>query len=304
MVKEWTYRNGADLATGKDSFYYQCQGTDIVEVTGERSYSRDGSDIVEEGGLDPDAQAIVTAVEAADGQALETVVKDALNNFVTGAKTAGIWSSLSSGVWRFLAGPRTLAGALKCGSGSDPTNIGFVSGDYSRTLGLFSNKSSYLQTDFVPLDNNTCIAGWISEIGTTADDRGALIGNWNGIRGYLIFCDNESIASPIIRANYYAQNSAFHEIPTSIKLGLHGVNRRTSASFEWSKPEATMTYGTVTQSSLATTSEPVSFFGSASVTGLGPRSPFMCACPSLTAGGLADLNSLVETYLNAISGVT
>jgi hypothetical protein len=42
---------------------------------------------------DADAAVYIAAVEAADGQALETAVKDAINAFVVGCKTDGTWNA-------------------------------------------------------------------------------------------------------------------------------------------------------------------------------------------------------------------
>lgn len=45
---------------------------------------------------DVDAQAYITAVDAADGQALETGVRDAINAFVVGCKADGIWAAIKA----------------------------------------------------------------------------------------------------------------------------------------------------------------------------------------------------------------
>jgi hypothetical protein len=101
------------------------------------------------GSIDSDAQSIISAVEAADGQSLETSVKNAINTFVVGAKDGGIWDDLDAGVWRLMAGPRTLAGALANGRGANPTNNGFVSGDYVRAAGIKGDGSSkYLDANY------------------------------------------------------------------------------------------------------------------------------------------------------------
>lgn len=84
--------------------------------------------------LDPDAQAYITAVETADGQALEPVMITAINNFVVGCKADGIWNAIKAS--SILAGARTLAGALVPLVGTAPTNFNFVSGDYDRKTGL------------------------------------------------------------------------------------------------------------------------------------------------------------------------
>lgn len=110
--------------------------------------------------LDLSASPIITAVEAADGQALEVWVKRAINNFVVGAKdtsTLEIWSYLSAGAFRFLAGPRTLSGVLACGVGVSPTNVGLVDADYDRLLGVKGGVSTkYLNTNY---PSNSTVAG-------------------------------------------------------------------------------------------------------------------------------------------------
>ena len=87
--------------------------------------------------MDPDAAAYITAVETADGQALEERVKIAIDNFVLGCKTDGIWNAIKASC--ILAGARTLAGALIPLAGTAPTNNNFVSGDYNRKTGLKGN---------------------------------------------------------------------------------------------------------------------------------------------------------------------
>jgi hypothetical protein len=88
-------------------------------------------------GLDADALAYITAVEAADGQSLESSVKIALNSFVKGCKSDGIWGAIKASC--IMAGARTLSGALVPLKGASPTNFNFVSGDYNRKTGLKGN---------------------------------------------------------------------------------------------------------------------------------------------------------------------
>jgi hypothetical protein len=84
--------------------------------------------------MDTDAAAYITAVETADGQALEEKTKIAIDNFVLGCKADGIWSAIKASC--ILAGARTLAGALVPLVGTAPTNSNFVSGDYTRKTGI------------------------------------------------------------------------------------------------------------------------------------------------------------------------
>jgi hypothetical protein len=91
-------------------------------------------------GYDTDAQAYITAVETADGEPLETAVRNAINAFVVGCKEDGIWTSIKACC--ILAGARTLAGALVPLVGTAPTNNNFVSEDYNRKTGLLGDGST------------------------------------------------------------------------------------------------------------------------------------------------------------------
>ena len=89
---------------------------------------------------DANAIAYIAAVEAADGQELESGVRQAIDQFVIGCKADGIWSAIKASC--LLAGARTLTGALVPLVGTAPTNINFVSGDYNRKTGLVGNGSN------------------------------------------------------------------------------------------------------------------------------------------------------------------
>jgi hypothetical protein len=95
---------------------------------------------------DPDAAKYLAAVEAADGQALETPVKRAIDGFVRECKTAGIWDAIKASC--ILCGARTLSGALVPLKGTAPTNNNFVAADYNRETGLAGDGSTkYLDTN-------------------------------------------------------------------------------------------------------------------------------------------------------------
>ena len=89
---------------------------------------------------DADARAYIAAVESADKQKLEKAVAVAINDFVVGCKTDGIWSAIKASC--ILMGARTLSGALTPLAGSAPTNVNFVSGDYNRKTGLVGDGST------------------------------------------------------------------------------------------------------------------------------------------------------------------
>lgn len=96
---------------------------------------------------DADAQVYISAVEAADGQALEAAVKDVINAFVVGCKADGIWAALKACC--ILAGARTLNGCLVPLVGAAPTRFGTEGGwNYNRETGLAANgTNNYLDSN-------------------------------------------------------------------------------------------------------------------------------------------------------------
>ena len=95
---------------------------------------------------DSDVSAYILAVESADGQQLEEGVITAIETFVLGCKSDGIWSAIKASC--LLAGARTLSGALVPLVGSNPTNFNFVAGDYNRETGIKGNGSTkYLNSN-------------------------------------------------------------------------------------------------------------------------------------------------------------
>lgn len=114
---------------------------------------------------DTDAAAYIAAVEAADGQTLETSVKDAINAFVVGCKADGIWTAIKASC--IMAGARTLAGALVPLVGTAPTNFNFVAGDYNRKTGpLGDGSTKYLNSNRnnnADPQNNQHMGCWVSQ---------------------------------------------------------------------------------------------------------------------------------------------
>jgi hypothetical protein len=86
---------------------------------------------------DSDTLTYLAAVKAADGTGVEVSVANAVDDFVKGCKSDGIWDAIKASC--ILAGARTLAGALVPLKGVAPTNNNFVSGDYNRETGLLGN---------------------------------------------------------------------------------------------------------------------------------------------------------------------
>lgn len=139
---------------------------------------------------EPEAVSYVAAVEAADGQELEFGVARAINDFVLGCKTDGIWDAIKA--CNILAGARTLNGALvplvKQPADSAPARFGTEGGwNYNRETGLQGNgTNNYINSgrnnNADPQDSKHCslwvtsagavnssyLGAGITDIGTTA----------------------------------------------------------------------------------------------------------------------------------------
>ena len=128
------------------AFYSIGSATDLALLDARVSTLMADLRAIEEVGFDSSAIEYIRNVEEADGAFLETDVKVAINNLVSGLKADGLWDAIGSSC--LLSGPRTLAGALVPLRGDAPTPYGFVSGDHSRTDGLRDpGGTSYLNTN-------------------------------------------------------------------------------------------------------------------------------------------------------------
>ena len=183
----------------------------------------------------PDAAAYLTAVETADGQALEPAIAAAWDVFfrqmddpahpTPTAATHKI--ALAEGTMIPMLGARTLAGALiPAYPGMPmPTNVGFVTGDYDRAVGLKgdgagkhldSNTTQTYQDDFSIAVYRTDVSG----------DAGAQIG---------IGIDNSTGCSRIRSSNDFLRIS----VTTSVQAtplsrfaeGLAGGSRHSPEGF-------------------------------------------------------------------------
>jgi hypothetical protein len=175
---------------------------------------------------DPDALAYLAEVERADGQALESGVRDAVIAFVTGCKADGIWSAIKASC--ILAGARTLTGALVPLVGSAPTNNNFVAGDYNRETGLVGDGSTkFLDTNRACSSdgqNNVHVSvSYASRQDSTARYLGGRQGSvtleimGNNSTGFTVRC----------------QSSSIYTVGTSTGGGFIGVSRNSSTEFSW-----------------------------------------------------------------------
>jgi hypothetical protein len=164
----------ASYTNARLAYYSIGSATDLALLDARVSTLMADLRAIEEAGFDRDAIAYIRAVEEADGAYLETSVKTAINNLVSGLKADSLWDAIGSSC--LLCGPRTLAGALVPLRGDAPTaEGGWASGDYDRSTGMKGNGTSlYLNTgvnnsSFTPDDFH--MACYVTEAGTAGETR-------------------------------------------------------------------------------------------------------------------------------------
>jgi hypothetical protein len=178
--------------------------------------------------MDPDAATYITAVEAADAQALEDPVKIAIDQFVRGCKYDNIWTAIKACC--ILAGARTLNGALVPLVGTAPTNVNFVSGDYNRETGLVGDGSTkYLNSNRnnnVDPQNSKHVSVFITEAQTRDITRAAICSRQTGgTTGATHLVSNDTVVTFRVNTTGVSQVT-----DNSLFTGLYGASRSTSAS--------------------------------------------------------------------------
>jgi len=180
---------------------------------------------------DADALAYMELVKAADAAAgqtggLEPGVVDAINDFVVGCKTDGIWDAIKASC--ILAGARTLNGALIPLAGTAPTNVNFVSGDYNRKTGLKGDGTTkYLNSNRnnnADPQNNCHLAIYKNDSDVESNPY------WIGSAS-----SGFSVINGIGRNGAYS-NSNGSIVNTNSSAGLHGVSRSDGASAVLKRP--------------------------------------------------------------------
>lgn len=253
--------------------------------------------------FDPEAAAWIALIEAADGQSLEPAVKDAYNAFVTGSKAD---ASLNPGVSNWTAteqlllmrGPRTLTSALIPMKGTNPTNVGFVSGDYNRKLDLKGNYSKYLNLNRGPSnDGQNNMSGWVwisraepSNSNTKYFGAQDVIGGTSSAR----IMDNSGLP------NVTANSTGFWSGPGTVyQTGFLGFSRNNSANFmvSWGGSE----YQTTAASLSPLTIPYFLFTRNVGGTSSQPTSAGIAACGSGKAVDLALMRSRINTLMTALA---
>jgi len=175
---------------------------------------------------DPDAARYLAAVEAADGQALETPVRRAINAFVAALKADNLWDAMGSSC--LLCGPRTLAGALVPLRGDAPTAYGFVDGDFDR-LGLTGDGTSYLDSNRAANDDpqNDCHGAVYAFTQSAAVT--SLIGGIQTVPS--VFRSFEIDGSQTTNIIALRSASSFDQNSGTFGEGLFGASRSSSGAF-------------------------------------------------------------------------
>ena len=245
--------------------------------------------------MDTDAAAYITAVETADGQALEEKTKIAIDNFVLGCKQDGIWTAIKASC--ILAGARTLAGALVPLVGTAPTNNGFIGigTDYVRKTGLVGNGSTkYLNSNrnnnADPQDNQH-LSVYINTAGTSAINEGYIgcgLAN-NGASHIFRGPTNNGIAS---RSRNGSPGPFFG---SANDIGLIGISRSAAGSYI---QRNNLVDNTVSLSSQTPLDQSIVVFGRNQVAQTNARIAFYSIGESLN---LALLDTRVTTLINAFA---
>jgi len=252
---------------------------------------------------DPDALAYLAEVERADGQALESGVRDAVIAFVAGCKADGIWNAIKASC--ILAGARTLNGALVPLVGTAPANVGpFVSGDYNRKTGLGdpANTTKHLNSNRIGSNqpqNNAHISAWVSAVATSGGSQfPAYIGSYgntsNSLTGSLHFGRNNNNGTLYGRgvSSTYESN-----LGSGTATGFKGISRSSPANFVYRNNSSS---STVSRNSEAPGNAPVLIYacGGAGASEISnARLAFYSIGESLD---LALLDARVTALINAI----
>jgi hypothetical protein len=179
--------------------------------------------------FDTDAIDYLSRVAIADGSPLEFEVASAINSFVAGCKSDGIWAAIKASC--ILAGARTLTGALVPLVGAAPTNVNFVSGDYNRKTGLVGDGSTkYLNSN----RNNNADPQNSSHnaVFVTASPASNIFTNYIGYGGAGSGVNGISCSNPgttlVCRCRSINGTTV---VDQGLTTGFKGVNRSSSSSY-------------------------------------------------------------------------
>lgn len=186
--------------------------------------------------VDPDAADYFARIVSA-GSSISSANQAAVNEFVVGCKADGIWSAIKASC--LLCAADSLAGALVPLVGTAPTNNNFVSGDYSRTLGLTGNGSTKTlnsnRSNSADPQNNQHAAVFVNS--SISDSGLAVMGSGAANNGALILATSGGTRS----RNGTAQAGSL------LTVGLAGVSRSNASTYERRQNSTSSTQTSVSQ---------------------------------------------------------
>jgi hypothetical protein len=295
------YRLGRYYTTysaGVVGFYSAGSATDLALLDARVSTLMADLRAIEETGFDRDAIAYLRAVEEADGAFLETSVKVAINNLVSGLKADGLWDAIGSSC--LLCGPRTLAGALVPLRGDAPTAYGFVQGDFDR-LGLQGDGTSYLDSNRaanLTSDSDLHFACYLS---TSISDNGSPMGVSSAASNASFLRYSSTVATWCNSPSGSAANAS--QVNNSGAAGFYGATRTTDLEF-FCRNAGTAQTKTAGAGSLPSSNYYI--FADNAASGIRQVSTSSISFYSIGAGltgdsaGLAKLDTHISSYVTAI----
>jgi hypothetical protein len=224
----------------------------------------------------------------------------AINDFVVGCKTDGIWSSIKASC--ILMGARTLAGALTPLVGSAPTNSGpFVLADYTRggsAPGFKGNGSTkFLNTnraDNADGQDDSHRSVWVTQLASSTNNFWI----YYGASGAT---NTDHSTSPTANGmDYIRSRNGAAFVSGTHTTGLKAMSRSAAGSFTWVSGASS---GTISAASSSPATNPVNIFGSGGRTDsrTDSRIAFYSVGSALT---LSLLQSRVSTLVSAMANVT
>jgi hypothetical protein len=171
----------------------------------------------------------------------------AIDNFIRGCKSDGIWTAIKASC--ILTGARTRLGALTPLDGTAPTSFNFVDGDYNRKTGLVGDGSTkYLDSNRnnnADPQNSKHLAVWISTHHTRNQLRADIgMGGPNNGSSQLA----TSTTARFYRINF-TSDPGVSDVSTA--TGFWGASRASSSSIFGRHAGATITINNTSATPLA-----------------------------------------------------
>jgi len=219
---------------------------------------------------------------------------DAINAFITGCKSDGIWDAIKACC--ILAGWNNINGALIPLKGTAPTNFNFVSGDYNRATGLIGNGTTkYLNSNrnnnADPQDSNHNAVYAASATNHVT----AFIGAANPFNE----SGGNSVGYVTNTTAYFSRNRSSNGFPIaqSFVPGFTGISRASAGSYTFRVQGVN---NTATEASEATNNRNVLVFARGTTPLSTARIAFYSIGESLD---LALLDARVTTLINAYGAI-